>query len=90
MVPMFKAGKMYFPEELKSQPIMAEFVNELSLASPGGFKSKHDDAIDTISMLASLQAWKPSEVTPSLEDASLDIWDDSDVHEANGLDSYIV
>lgn len=90
MVPMFKAKKMYFPEELKSTPIMAEFVNELSLASPGGFKSKYDDCIDTISMLASLQAWKPSEVTPSLEDASLDIWDDAGVHEANDLDSYIV
>lgn len=90
MVPMFKAGKMYFPEELKSTPIMAEFVNELSLASPSGFKSKKDDCIDTISMLGSLQTWRPSEVTPSLEDASLDIWDDADVYGANDLDSYIV
>ena len=37
---------------------------ELSLATLKGFKSKHDDQIDTITMLAELNAWKPSEVGP--------------------------
>lgn len=43
---------------------MKEAMNELSLVSPGGFKSKHDDFIDTISMLSSLTPWKPSEEAP--------------------------
>ena len=40
---------------------------ELSLATLKGFKSKHDDQIDTITMLAELNAWKPSEVGPQEE-----------------------
>lgn len=60
MVPLFKAKKMYFPEEMKTTPPMLEAVNELSLVSPGGFKSKHDDFADTVSMLSSMNPWKPS------------------------------
>ena len=36
-------------------------VEELQLVSVTGFKSKHDDAADTISMLASMPLWLPSE-----------------------------
>lgn len=64
MVPMFKARKMFFPIERKNEAPMQEAVNELSLASVSGFKSKHDDFIDTISMLSSLTPWKPSEEAP--------------------------
>ena len=39
---------------------MVEFVEELLLASPSGFKSKHDDCIDTISMLSQMSLWKPN------------------------------
>ena len=39
-------------------------MNELSLVSVSGFKSKHDDFADTISMLASMHAWRPSEDAP--------------------------
>lgn len=61
MVPFFKARKIFFPLERKNEGPMQEAINELSLASAGGFKSKHDDFIDTISMLSSLTPWKPSE-----------------------------
>jgi predicted phage terminase large subunit-like protein len=61
VVPLFKARKIYFPSERKHEEPMAEAMNELSLVSVSGFKSKHDDFIDTISMLASLTPWKPSE-----------------------------
>lgn len=61
MVPMFKARKIFFPLERKTEAPMVEAMNELSLASASGFRSKHDDFIDTVSMLSSLQAWKPSE-----------------------------
>ena len=69
VVPWFKARKIFFPVEKKTSPELAEAVTELSLATPGGFKSKHDDFIDTISMLSSLNPWKPSEEAP-LKEAS--------------------
>lgn len=64
MVPMFKSRKMFFPVERKAEEPMQECMNELSLASVSGFRSKHDDFIDTISMLGSLVPWKPSEEAP--------------------------
>ncbi|RLC68217.1 MAG: hypothetical protein DRH97_03825 [Chloroflexi bacterium] len=61
VVPWFKAHKVFFPMELRHTPPILEAVSELSLASPGGFKSKWDDFLDTISMLAALQTWRPSD-----------------------------
>jgi predicted phage terminase large subunit-like protein len=64
VVPLFKAHKIFFPIERKTEAPMAEAMNELSLVSVGGFRSKHDDFLDTISMLSSLTPWKPSEEAP--------------------------
>lgn len=75
MVPFFKARKVFFPVEKKTSPEMAECVNELSLVTPAGFKSKHDDFADTISMLASLTPWKPSEEAQMQESESAGMWD---------------
>nr|DAP09375.1 MAG TPA: large terminase [Caudoviricetes sp.] len=61
VVPWFKQGKMYFPSAMDNHKALKEMFNELNLASVGGFRSKHDDAIDTVSMLASMQAFKPGE-----------------------------
>ena len=90
MVPFFKARKIFFPLEKKNEAPMKEAVNELSLASPGGFKSKHDDFIDTISMLSSLTPWKPSEEAP-LQTNESGMWE-LDVHEdfSDRRSSYIV
>jgi len=66
VVPWFKAKKMYFPREAKNSKAIIEFIEELSLATVRGFKSKHDDCIDTISMLALLNAWEPSYDSPSV------------------------
>lgn len=92
MVPQFKARKMFFPIEKKNTPEIAEFLNELSLATPGGFKSKHDDAIDTISMLSSLTPWKPSEEAPMSESGEGNGMWDIDVHDetTDRMSSYIV
>ena len=74
VVPFFKLGKMYFPEELKHEPIMCEAMVELTLAAANGFRSKHDDFIDTISMLSVMQAIKPSK-TESFEYSETDkVW----------------
>ena len=91
VVPWFKAGKMYFPEEMKNSPALIEMMEELKLASVGGFKSKHDDSIDTISMLASMKAWKPSEESTQLTWEDGNIWDQKvdDGWGDSGLNSYL-
>ena len=89
MVPLFKLKKMFFPRELLESFPMEEAMNELKLASLTGFKSKHDDFIDTISMLSSLTPWKPSEEAAPVA-AEGDIWEiESDDLESN-MSSYIV
>jgi len=90
VVPWFKLNRIYFPEERKTSPEVVEAMDELRLASAAGFKSKHDDFIDTISMLGALTPWKPSSEVPMVKEESSDIWDwDVDVPEDH-LDSYIV
>jgi len=92
MVPLFKANKIFFPIERRDSPELIEAYNELSLASPGGFKSKHDDFIDTISMLSSLSPWKPTQHGElNKSSSSLDIWDvDVASEEDSRISSYIV
>ena len=91
VVPWFKLNRIYFPEERKTSPEIVECMDELKLASAAGFKSKHDDFIDTISMLANMTAWKPSENTPMVQkEAGSDIWDWDIEPEVDHLSSYIV
>ena len=92
VVPWFKARKIFFPIEKKTSPEVAEFMNELGLVTPGGFKSKHEDCIDTVSQLASLTPWKPSEEAPMQESSSGNgMWDiDVDDGPADRMASYIV
>ncbi|MGL5581533.1 MAG: hypothetical protein ACRDCE_11300 [Cetobacterium sp.] len=89
VLPWFKAGKMYFPEEMKTTPLMLECLDELRMATIEGFKSKHDDFIDTISMLGCLKPWKPSQasVMTPMEDS---VWDIPDHDTRGGIDSYLV
>lgn len=90
VLPQFKTHMMYFPVEMKQDPIMVEFMDELSLASKKGFKSKHDDCIDTISMLSSLNTWKPSEDVELTQSTNDDLWDMNEEEEEDYLASYIV
>ena len=91
VVPWFKQGKFYFPVELKDGVEMKECINELELASQGGFRSKHDDFIDTISQLAQLKPWKPTELGTHRASQDGDMWEleDDDVDD-DLLESYIV
>ena len=89
VVPWFKAGKMYFPIEMKSSVIMGEFLQEMKLATINGLKG-HDDCLDTISMLAYMRAWKPSEEVVFIKSEN-DIWEeDMPSDEPSGIISYIV
>lgn len=89
VVPLFKLHKIFFPEEDKGGSVMMEMVNELSLASASGFRSKKDDFIDTISMLSVMRP-----VAPTSEDVAQreggGMWDDDHVSEPGALSSYIV
>lgn len=90
MEPMFKLKKMWFPEEMKEDPVIVEIMNELSLISLGGMKSKHDDCNDNISMLSVMKAWKPSAESPKPDDNENNLWEDESEQEISTLDSYIV
>jgi len=91
VIPMFKLGKMFFPLERKDSIEMVECMNELTLAAKGGFKSKHDDFIDTISMLSSMGAWRPSQEAAMSKKEGTELWGADDDHEEiSDLDSYLV
>lgn len=90
VVPWFKAGKMYFPDEMKTSSIIGQFLSEISLATINGLKGK-DDCLDTISMLANLTPWKPSEDAPMKRDDDESFWDmDDEEDNENAMRSYIV
>lgn len=90
VVPWFKLKKMYFPEELKNNPMIQEFMNELRLASASGFRSKHDDCIDTISMLAVMKPFAPSAEFHQAKPGMDQYWDDKKEDAINGgLKSYL-
>ena len=92
VLPWFKAKKMFFPQELATTPLMLEVINELTLACKGGFKSKHDDCLDAISMLGSMQVWRPSEEV-NLHQTNDGLWEmDEDADEIISIldHSYIV
>ncbi len=90
--PWFKMKKVFFPLEKKNEKIMQEAVNELSLVSVGGFKSKKYDFLDTISMLSCLKTWKPSEEAEVHKDSSNDTMWEFDIEEVvvQRIGSYIV
>ena len=89
VVPWFKMGKMFFPEEMKQSKIMGQFMQELRLATFSGLKGK-DDCIDTISMLGFLKPWKPSESLANVVDDH-GVWGLDDSNEVpSALSSYLV
>ena len=89
VVPFFKAGKIYFPEEMKATKIVGEFMGQIALATINGLKGK-DDCLDTISMLPHLTAWKPTEDAPlaKKKDGRWEIDEEDD--DVGSLGSYIV
>lgn len=89
VVPLFKAKKMFWPEEFKNTVIMGHFMGQIKLATIDGLKGK-DDCLDTISMLMYLNAWKPTEPTVK-EEAEIDHWgSEAPVDYSSAYDTYIV
>lgn len=90
VVPWFKQRKIHLPIELKNTDPILELVDELSLVTPAGFKSKHDDGADTCSQLPLLNAWKPSESAPVSQDGD-GIWEiETEEGGWERLSSYVV
>ena len=91
VVPWFRSLKMHFPEELRNSKPMQEMYNELSLVTSTAFKSKHDDFIDTISMLPLMSYYLPSHDNKTTSDESGGIYmgDDEDYEEEFNIDSYV-
>lgn len=92
VVPLFKAGKIYFPEEMKGTKIMSMYYGQIKLATKNGLKGK-DDCIDTVSMLMYMNPWKPTEDSHTETDSRGNpMWGDDDRNEAetSALASYIV
>lgn len=89
VVPWFKAGKMYFPEQMKQSTILGHFLQQIRLATVNGLKGK-DDCIDTISMLGFLKPWKPSDAVPVTPE-EISLWDDDEKNsDTSPMASYIV
>jgi predicted phage terminase large subunit-like protein len=90
-VPWFKAGEMFFPEELKNEKPMLEMMDELRLASANGLKSKHDDGIDTISMLAAMSVFLPDMENPVQYQESSGLFEAvSSAPEVTPISTYVV
>lgn len=91
VVPWFKSGMMYFPQEMKEDETLIEAIDELSLVTKHTFKSKHDDFLDTVSMLPLMNIWRPSERVQGHFNDQTGIWeDDDDTEELDGYDAYTV
>lgn len=89
VVPLFKAGKVYWPEELKHSKIMQLFMGQIKLATASGLKGK-DDCIDTISMLQYLNPWRPSDSAPVTPE-EIELWEEEEEdYSGSNLASYVV
>jgi phage terminase large subunit-like protein len=92
VVPMFKAGKIFFPVELKETKVVQEFLGEIDLATINGIKGK-DDCLDTISMIPSMSAALPSPVARKVKKTDREFWEhgfeDDDVDDYSGISNYL-
>jgi predicted phage terminase large subunit-like protein len=91
VVPQFKAGKIHFPEEARSEFCVATIIEQIRMTTGTGIKAKNDDGLDTVSMLADMNPWKPDEAVNKhmLKDGVWEIegeYDDA----PDRLNSYIV
>lgn len=89
VVPWFKAGKMFFPTEMRHSVIMGQFMQELRLVTMNSIRGS-DDCLDTISMLGYLTPWKPSESLPMVQQAGSNVFVDPVEQSDSALSSYIV
>jgi predicted phage terminase large subunit-like protein len=89
VVPMFKAKKIWLPTDMQGSAYMNELLDEMINVSRKGFKSKHDDVADTISMLSEMEPFKPSEEVTYERDDDSGIWAPITTTEEDYVDSVV-
>ena len=89
IVPMFKQKKIWFPKDKKDTSEMIEIMEEIRNTTISGFKSKHDDFLDTVSMLSVMDPWKPSEQSADIKQKDDGVWV-TDYEDDDYNDSYEV
>lgn len=93
VVPWFKQGLIHLPEEYRGKhALVDEALEEISLITSEGYKSKHDDVGDAIAMLSVLKAWKPSEAAPMKQTDTTGIWEldlNENGNDKKSISSYI-
>lgn len=87
--PWIKAKMLFFPASMANTKLVIEALEELKLVTPKGMKSKHDDWIDTFSMLGSMYLWKPSEEDTSRVNSD-GIWETEKSESNTRLSNYVV
>lgn len=91
VVPQFKAGKIHFPQEMKTDPTVAAIIDQIRMATLSGIKAKNDDGLDTVSMLADMNPWVPDEASKEVINRD-GIWEIEGEYEQqeSAMNSYIV
>ena len=70
---MYHRGKIYIYEGMKlKEKYYNEYMDELLKVSKTGFKSKHDDVLDTNSMLLDLDLYAPAGSSYNFETDSIE------------------
>lgn len=88
-LPTINAGLLHFPHEMKDTDYMDELLLELSLVTTEGFRSKHDDILDTLTMLPRMQMFAPTVEHVTRYNPLADIWElEADI--SVNFNSYIV
>lgn len=62
VLPKFKQGKVWLPEEMRDSEIMLEAVKELKGVTTRGIVSRYDDWLDTLSQMGLMELWAPSSI----------------------------
>ena len=66
VVPLFKAGHIYLPEDLKHTKLIQAILDQLSMVTFDGIKAKNDDCIDMISQMGQMYITVPDAIQGNL------------------------
>ncbi len=90
VVPLFRRGKMWFSKDMIGTKFMNEAMNEINRAMVGGFKSSHDDFLDTVSSLSEMKPWKPQQALTGVTTIYNDPFYENSDDPTQPMSSYIV
>ncbi len=83
---LFTGGKIFLPEEFKGTADMTELLEELKYITYSGIASKHDDAIDGISMIGLMEVTYPNQDVEIRQPQDMGSKEDAFWGRARGLD----